>query len=121
MKPDYSGLARGQLEAPFWCGPVIEACNGQEDNCFYRRGSQTLERAGEKQLRQGDVIVPGPEVIHAIAEPTRTRLIRDPRLRWRLAQFRDRSVWNPFTFDERLYDIKLISDYAPELMDQARN
>ena len=100
---------------------VIGTCEGQEDNSFFRRGLQTLERAGEKQLRQGDVVVLGPEVIHAIANPLEHASYAIHVYGGDLLNFANRSVWNPFTFDEHPYDIKLISDYARELMHEARH
>ena len=100
---------------------VIGACDGQEDNFFYRRGLQTLEKAGERQLKRGDVIVLGAEVIHAIANPLERASYAVHVYGGDLLNFAKRSVWNPFTLEEHPYDMKLVSDYARELMAPARN
>ncbi|HVN91435.1 MAG TPA: hypothetical protein VMT61_16595 [Candidatus Binataceae bacterium] len=100
---------------------VIGTCDGQEDNFFYRRGTQSLEKAGEKQLKQGDVVVLGAEVIHAIANPLERASYAIHVYGGDLLNFANRSVWNPFTFDEHPYEMKLVSDYARELMNAARN
>jgi hypothetical protein len=100
---------------------VIGTCDGQEDNFFFRRGASGLERAGGKQLKPGDVIVLGAEVIHAIANPLDRASYAIHVYGGDLLNFADRSVWNPFNLEEQPYDMKLVSAYARELMEPARN
>lgn len=42
---------------------------GQEDNTFYRRAGGRMERSGGKELRTGDVLLLGDDVVHAVANP----------------------------------------------------
>jgi len=99
---------------------VIGTCSGQEDNTFYRRGPRGLKAAGGKQLRTGDVLMLGAETIHAIANPLDRASCAIHVYGGDLLNFTNRSVWNPFTFEEYPYDLKLVSDYARELMAPAR-
>jgi len=48
---------------------VIGTYDGQEYNSFYRRGGKGLETAGSKDLKADEVVVPGEDAIHAIANP----------------------------------------------------
>lgn len=95
---------------------VIGTCDGQENNTFYRRSGQGLEKAGGRDLKTGDVVVLGEETIHAISNPLKRASCAIHIYGGDLLNFANRSVWNPFTFEEHPYDIKLISDYARELM-----
>jgi predicted metal-dependent enzyme (double-stranded beta helix superfamily) len=95
---------------------VIGTYDGQENNTFYRRNGEGLEEAGGKDLKAGDVVVLGAEVIHAIANPLDRTSCAIHVYGGDLLNFASRSVWNPFTFEEHPYDLKLIADYARELM-----
>ncbi len=51
---------------------AIAIYGGQEDNAFYRRavpGEPALQPSGGKQLADGDVLVLGDDVIHAVVNP----------------------------------------------------
>ena len=48
---------------------VIGLYGGCEDNTFYRRAPEGLAVAGGRQLRTGDAVVLGRNVIHAVANP----------------------------------------------------
>jgi len=48
---------------------VIGFYEGQENNTFYRRSGESLERAGGKDLKAGDVMVLGVDAVHAIENP----------------------------------------------------
>jgi predicted metal-dependent enzyme (double-stranded beta helix superfamily) len=48
---------------------VIGIYGGDEDNTFYRRSGASLAEAGGRSVREGEVVVLGPEVIHAVTNP----------------------------------------------------
>jgi predicted metal-dependent enzyme (double-stranded beta helix superfamily) len=100
---------------------VIGAYDGQEDNIFYRRSGNGLAKAGGKDLKTGDVVVLGEDAIHAIANPLDRPSCAIHIYGGDLLNFSHRSVWNPFTFEEHPYDLKLITDYARELMTGAQS
>jgi len=100
---------------------VIGTYEGQENNAFYRRSGKGLEKAGGKGLKTGDVVVLGADAIHAIANPLDRVSCAIHIYGGDLLNFSNRSVWNPFTFEEHPYDIKLITNYARELMAGAQS
>ena len=97
---------------------VIGAYEGQENNTFYRRGGSGLEKAGGKDLKTGDVVVLGEDAIHAIANPLDRPSCAIHIYGGDLLNFSGRSTWNPFTFEEHPYDIKLLMNYCRQLMAQ---
>jgi predicted metal-dependent enzyme (double-stranded beta helix superfamily) len=46
---------------------VIGMYGGQEDNAFFRRIPGSLEQAGGRELRAGEVLVLGEDAIHSVA------------------------------------------------------
>ncbi len=98
---------------------VIGAYDGQENNTFYRRGGIGLEKAGGKDLKTGEVIVLGEDTIHAIANPLDRVSCAIHVYGGDLLDFSRRSTWNPFTFEEHPYEIKLLREYSRQLMAQA--
>jgi predicted metal-dependent enzyme (double-stranded beta helix superfamily) len=48
---------------------VIGICHGQEDNTWWRRRPGGVEQTGGRQLMAGELVVLGPEAIHAVANP----------------------------------------------------
>jgi predicted metal-dependent enzyme (double-stranded beta helix superfamily) len=100
---------------------VIGAYDGQEDNTFYRRAAKGLEKAGGKDLKVADVVVLGEDAIHAIANPLDRPSCAIHIYGGDLLNFSNRSVWNPVTFEEHPYDIKLLMDYARQLMAGAQS
>ncbi|MBF6571318.1 MAG: cysteine dioxygenase family protein [Candidatus Binataceae bacterium] len=100
---------------------VIGTYDGQEDNTFYRRSGKGLEKAGGKDLKTGDVVVLGEDAIHAIANPLDRVSCAIHIYGGDLLNFSGRSTWNPFTFEEHPYDIKLLMDYSRQLMAGAQS
>src|SRR5579863_1364415 len=98
---------------------VIGTYEGQENNSFYRRSGKGLEMAGGKDLKIGDVIVLGADAIHAIANPLDRVSCAIHVYGGDLLDFSRRSTWNPFTFEEHPYEIKLLREYSRQLMAQA--
>ena len=97
---------------------VIGVYDGQENNTFYRRSGDELEQAGGKELKTADVVVLGEDAIHAIENPLDRTSCAIHVYGGDLLDTSDRSTWNPFTFAEEAYDIKVIMKYARELMAQ---
>lgn len=97
---------------------VIGVCDGQENNTFYRRSGNTLEKAGGKDLKTGDTTVLGEDAVHAIENPSDRTLLAIHVYGGDFLDTSKRSVWNPFTFEEHPYDFKVIMDYARQLMAQ---
>jgi predicted metal-dependent enzyme (double-stranded beta helix superfamily) len=97
---------------------VIGVCDGQENNTFYRRSGKTLEKAGGKDLKTGDTVVLGEDAVHAIENPSDRPMLAIHVYGGDFLDTSNRSVWNPFTFEEHPYDFKLIMDYARQIMAQ---
>jgi len=98
---------------------VIGVCDGQENNTFFRRSGKGLVTAGGKDLKTGDVVVLGEEAIHAIANPLDRPSCAIHVYGGDLLNFTGRSIWNPFSFEEHAYGLKLLVDYSRQLMAQA--
>jgi len=84
---------------------AIGLYGGKEDNAFYRRTAEGLQRAGSKELETSDTILLGKNAIHAVTNPLRqfTGAIH--------AYGGDffgvpRSEWDPKTLEERPYDVE---------------
>lgn len=97
---------------------VIGVYDGQENNTFYRRSGNTLEKAGGKDLRTGDTVVLGEDAVHAIENPSDRPLLAIHVYGGDFLDTSKRSVWNPFTLEEHPYDFKVIMEYARQLMAQ---
>jgi len=84
---------------------AIGIYGGQEDNAFFRRADDGLVASGGKQLHDGDVILLGDDVIHAVTNPSRGctgaihiyggDFVNQPR-----------SEWDPVTLQERPFDLE---------------
>jgi predicted metal-dependent enzyme (double-stranded beta helix superfamily) len=48
---------------------VIGIYGGDEDNAFYRRTGASITEAGGRSVHEGEVVVLGPDVIHAVTNP----------------------------------------------------
>ena len=94
---------------------VIGVYEGQENNTFYRRSGDSLERAGGKDLKPGDVMVLGEDAIHAIENPLDQTLYAIHVYGGDLPNAQ-RSMWNPFTLQEEPCEYEGLKDYARQLM-----
>ncbi|MEW6300650.1 MAG: cysteine dioxygenase family protein [Thermodesulfobacteriota bacterium] len=94
---------------------VIGVYDGQENNTFYRRSGNGLEKVGGKDLKTGDTVVLGEDVIHAIENPLDRPLYAIHVYGGDFLDTSKRSVWHPFTFEEHPYDFTLIMEYARQL------
>ncbi len=96
---------------------VIGVYDGQENNYFYRRSSDSLEAAGGKQLKPPDVLVLGVDAIHAIENP-----LDRPSFAIHVyggdLPAAPRRMWNPSTLQEELFEYQTMMRYARQLMEQ---
>ena len=82
---------------------VIGIYTGAEDNIFWRNTGDTIEPAGARALRTGDVTPLGKDIIHSVTNPI-------PRLTGALHIYagdffeEPRSEWDPQTLNEQPYD-----------------
>ena len=84
---------------------VIGIYGGQEDNTFFKRSSQGLDRAGFKSLDIKDSVALGPDVIHAVNNP---RSVLTGAIHIYGGDFfaEPRSEWDPDTLEEKPYDME---------------
>ena len=94
---------------------VIGVYDGQEHNRFYRYEDGELHEKGERLLKEGDVAVLGPEVVHAIANPLPAVSGAIHVYGGDLVGRPDRSMWNPRTEERENYDITRLIAYVSEM------
>jgi len=93
---------------------VIGIYEGQENNTFYRRSANALEEINRREIRAGEAILLGPEVIHAIENPLGSSTLGlhvyggDPL-------GTQRSMWDPHTGAELPYDVPQFFKWCAEL------
>jgi predicted metal-dependent enzyme (double-stranded beta helix superfamily) len=83
---------------------VIGMYGGTEDNAFYRRSDRGLVESGGKEVHEGDVLVLGDDVIHAVAN-TRQNFAAAIHVYGGDFFSGDRSEWDFETFTERPRDV----------------
>ena len=94
---------------------VIGVYDGQEHNRFFRYEDGALIEKGERLLKEGDVAVLGPEVIHAIANPLPGTSSAIHVYGGDLVERSERSMWNPHTNERENYDITQLITYVTEM------
>ena len=84
---------------------LIGLYGGREDNTFYRRIPEGLQRAGGQQLETGDTTLLGKDIIHSVANPLR---MLTGAIHIYGGDFfgMPRSEWDPQTHEERPFDIE---------------
>ena len=84
---------------------VIGVYGGREDNTFYRRSGNGLERHGTKALEGRDTIPLGDSIIHSVINPLDTITAA---IHVYGGDFFDtpRSEWDPRTHEEHPYDVE---------------
>jgi predicted metal-dependent enzyme (double-stranded beta helix superfamily) len=97
------GMALYPHEHRMWA--VIGMYGGQEDNEFFRRVPEGLERAGGRELPAGDVLVLGDDAIHSVANSGREFAVA---LHVYGGDFflAERSEWDSETYEERPRDME---------------
>ncbi len=89
---------------------AIALYNGQEDNVFFRRRPdepRALTESGGKEVRAGDVVVLGKDVIHAVANPL-DRLTAAIHVYGGDYLDEPRSQWGPGPMEERPFDFEAV-------------
>jgi predicted metal-dependent enzyme (double-stranded beta helix superfamily) len=86
---------------------VIGIYGGAEDNRFFRRTPDGIERSGGKSLEAGDVALLGAEAIHAVTNPRRTYTAA---LHVYGGDYfgTPRSQWDPETLREAPFDVEAV-------------
>jgi len=93
---------------------TIGIYGGREDNSFYRRDGRTIVESGAgKQLREGDIVVLGDDVIHAIENPT-DRLTGAIHVYGGDFVNRPRSLWPPEDYQEQPYAFEIVQNEFAE-------
>jgi len=83
---------------------VIGMYGGQEDNAFFRRSPGGLDSSGGREVRAGDVLVLGDDVIHSVAN-SRDEYACALHVYGGNFFTSQRAEWDPETFEERPRDI----------------
>jgi len=96
---------------------VIGVYDGQENNYFYRRSSDSLEAVGGKQLKPPDVLVLGEDAIHAIENPLERTSFAIHVYGGDLPGA-PRRMWNPVTLQEEPFEYQAMMRYARQLMEK---
>jgi predicted metal-dependent enzyme (double-stranded beta helix superfamily) len=97
---------------------VIGIYEGQENNTFYRRSGKGLEEISRRELRAGEAMLLGPEVIHAIENPFGSSTLGLHVYGGDIAAA-ERSMWHPRTGEEHPYEVRQIFKWAAELTKSA--
>jgi predicted metal-dependent enzyme (double-stranded beta helix superfamily) len=93
---------------------VIGIYEGQENNTFYRRAGKGLEEINRREIRAGEAILLGPEVIHAIENPFGASTLGLHVYGGDLFAAK-RSMWHPRTGEELPYDVPQFFKWCAEL------
>lgn len=94
---------------------VIGVYDGEEQNIFYKEGTDGLEQIGGRLLRAGDVAVLDEHTIHAISNPLDRKPYAIHVYGGDIVTREGRSMWNPQTQVCEPYDINQLSTYVREM------
>lgn len=92
---------------------AIGIYTGGEDNAFYRRDGDRLAESGGRQLRVGDALLLGDDVIHAVTNPTAEHAGAIHVYGGDLFAA-VRSEWDADTHEEQPYDVPAAIAYFEE-------
>ena len=93
---------------------VVGIYEGQENNTFYRRSGKGLEEINRREVRAGEAVLLGPEVIHAIENPLASNTLGLHVYGGDLAAAQ-RSMWSPHSGEELPYDVPQLFRWCKEL------
>jgi predicted metal-dependent enzyme (double-stranded beta helix superfamily) len=93
---------------------VVGIYEGQETNTFYRRSGEQLVEANRREIRAGDALLLGPDVIHAIANPLGSSTLGLHVYGGDLLAAR-RRMWKPGSYEELPFDTSRFSGWCAEL------
>jgi predicted metal-dependent enzyme (double-stranded beta helix superfamily) len=83
---------------------TVAVYGGQEDNSFYRREGRTITASGGRELRAGEVMLLGDDVIHSVVNPRRHAFTAAIHVYGGDFFGVPRSAWTPGTLVEHPYD-----------------
>jgi predicted metal-dependent enzyme (double-stranded beta helix superfamily) len=98
---------------------VIGIYEGQENNTFYRRSGEGVEEINRREIRAGEAILLGPEVIHAIENPLGSSTLGLHVYGGDIFAA-TRSMWHPRTGEELPYDVPQFFKWCKELAEAPR-
>ena len=98
---------------------VIGIYEGQENNTFYRRSGKGIEEINRHEIRAGEAIFLGPEVIHAIENPLGSTTLGLHVYGGDIFTAK-RSMWHPRTGKELPYDVPQFFKWCKELAEAPR-
>jgi predicted metal-dependent enzyme (double-stranded beta helix superfamily) len=98
---------------------VIGIYEGQENNTFYRRSSERLEEINHREIRAGEAVFLGPDVIHAIENPLGSNTLGLHVYGGDIIAA-TRSMWHPHTGEELPYDVPQFFKWCKELAEAPR-
>jgi predicted metal-dependent enzyme (double-stranded beta helix superfamily) len=78
---------------------------GVEDNKLYKRGTERIQLAGGRELRESEVLALGEDAIHSVANPER-RFTGAIHIYGGDFVNQPRSQWDPDTLIEQPYDLQ---------------
>ena len=84
---------------------VIGIYTGREDNTFYRRDGNSLQKHGMKALNAKDVAPLGKEIIHSVINPL-DQITAALHVYGGDFFATPRSEWDPASFEEHPYDVE---------------
>jgi predicted metal-dependent enzyme (double-stranded beta helix superfamily) len=93
---------------------VIGIYGGREDNIFFRRSAEGLQKQNERTLEIRDVIPLGDSVIHAVTNPL-DKITAGIHVYGGDFFGVPRSEWDPETLEERPFDI----EHARQVFEEA--
>lgn len=92
---------------------VIGIYEGQENNTFFRRSGQALDAANTREVRAGEAVLLGADVVHAIENPLPVQTLGLHVYGGDLFAA-ERSMWSPHTGEEHPYDIPQFTRWCGE-------
>ena len=93
---------------------VIGIYEGQENNTFYRRSGEGLEELNRREIRPGEAVLLGADVIHAIENPFGSNTL-GLHVYGGDVLAEGRSMWHPSTQEELRYDYRQMARWCAEL------
>ena len=93
---------------------VVGIYEGQENNTFYRSSGKQLDEVNRREVRAGDAILLGSDVIHAIENPLSSTTLGLHVYGGDLVAAK-RSMWEPRSYQELSYDTSQFFKWCAEL------
>jgi predicted metal-dependent enzyme (double-stranded beta helix superfamily) len=111
------GLITPPHEHRMWA--VIGICQGQEDNTWWHHLPGGVEQVGGQELKVGEVIVLGPDAIHAVANPCHSITV-GVHVYGGDINTAPRSEWDYDGRNEHLFDLAAVERVVAGMMARAQ-